>query len=707
VVRWGRYRKSFATIGAILIVSCIGLTVWEGFASNAPIADPVISHDVRILRDTYGVPHIFGKTDADVAYGLAYAHAEDDLLHIEDTLAAVRGRNGAIHGADGAKFDFVSALLDARGVANRGYTTQLSPETRGLVEAYAAGINRYVSLHPSEPRLRNLFPVTGRDIVAGFALRSPFFFGLDSTLGALGDDRLPPRDSGPANERGSNAMAVAGSRSTDGVTRLISNSHQPWTSAESWYEVTVHSAQGWDFAGALFPGAPFPLLGHNKNLGWTNTVNRPDLIDVYKLTLDGDKTHYRYDGKWLPLEAKRIWLHVKYGPFVLPIPKNVYRAVQGPVFMNKRGAFAIRYAGFGDVRQVEQYYKLNKAQDFAAWRKVMDIGSVPATNFVYADAKGNIAYLYNAHFPHRAPGFDYKGVLPGDTARNVWTDYEPARAEPQYVNPATGYLFNANNTPFLATGAGANLKREAFSSLLGVETYMTNRAQRLSELFATATAHNAKISRDALLSIKFDKGYSKAAWAGPWINTLLAVPVGDAPELAKAQALIRQWDWKMDGTNPADTLVALCLRNASRPAYIGEPMPDPKATLRDAVALLMKYYGRIDPPLSAAMRIQHGSVDVPAIGGPDAVRAIYWDPEKTKLSGKLSGNNGDGFIMLMEWGKDGVVHSHSIMPFGDATSHPESKHYADQSGLFAQQKFKPVWTSELDIRTHLEREYRP
>lgn len=699
--------KAAGVVGVVGLVVGLGLASWDGLASDAPTPDPVTTHDVRILRDTFGVPHIYGKTDADVAYGLAFAHAEDDLIHIEDTIAAVRGRSGAINGADGAKIDFVSAILDARGVSERGYTIQLSPDTRALVEAYAAGINHYVALHPDEPRLAHLFPITGRDIVAGFALRSPFFFGLDSTLAALGEDKLPPRDSGPLNERGSNALAVAGSHAPDGVTRLISNSHQPWSSAESWYEVTVHSEQGWDFAGALFPGAPFPLLGHNKALGWTNTVNRPDLIDVYKLTLDADGTHYRYDGKWLPLEQHRVWLRAKFGPFILPIPKTVYRSVQGPVFMNKLGAFAIRYAGFGDVRQVEQYYRLNKTQDLAAWRNVMSMGGVPATNFVYADAKGNIAYLYNAHFPHRAPGFDYKAVLPGDSSRDVWTTYEPNSVEPHYINPASGYLFNANNTPFLATGAVANLQAQDFSPLLGVETYMTNRAQRLSELFAQATTRDPKISRDALLTIKFDKAYSKASWAGPWIAKLLAVPTDNAPDLAKAQTLLRGWDWKLDGASRADTLAALVLRNAARPAYRGEPMPDPTTTLGDAVGFLMRAYHRLDPPLGEAMRIQHGNADVAVLGGPDAVRAISWDVDKAKASGKLVGNNGDGFVMVMEWDTTGHVHSESIMPFGNAASRPQSPHYSDQAALFARQQFKPVWMDEADVRAHLERAYRP
>ncbi len=324
------WQKIALGIVALIVVVAVGLMVWEPLAAAAPTADPKVAHDARIRRDDFGVPHIDGKTDADVAYGLAYAEAEDDFATIEELLAAIRGRSAAISGAEGAKIDYVGALIDAQGQGARGYTT-LSPATRALVEAYAAGLNRYADTHSSEVRLSRLFPVTGRDVVAGFALRSPFFFGLDRTLGALAEDKLPPRDGSPASERGSNAFAVAASRSTDATTRLISNSHQPWTGGVAWYEVVLHSDAGWHFAGALFPGAPFGLVGHNETLGWTNTVNRGDLIDTYKLVLDGDGTHYRYDGAWLPLETHRVWLHVKVGPFVLPVPKTIARSRQGPV----------------------------------------------------------------------------------------------------------------------------------------------------------------------------------------------------------------------------------------------------------------------------------------------------------------------------------------------------------------------------------------
>ena len=195
------WQKIALGIVVVIVVVAIALMVWEPLAADTPAADPQVAHSARIRRDDFGVPHIDGKTDADVAYGLAYAEAEDDFATIEELLAAIRGRSAAISGAEGAKIDFVGRLIDARGQAERGYAT-LSPATRALVEAYAAGLNHYADTHSSEVRLGRLFPVTGHDVVAGFALRSPFFFGLDRTLGALAEDKLPPRDGSPASERG-------------------------------------------------------------------------------------------------------------------------------------------------------------------------------------------------------------------------------------------------------------------------------------------------------------------------------------------------------------------------------------------------------------------------------------------------------------------------------------------------------------------------
>ena len=695
------YKSALSVVAAIVIIA-IGLMVWEPLAAVRPGADPVTAHSARIRRDNFGVPHIDGASDADVAYGLAFAEAEDDFATIEELLAAIRGRSAAISGADGAKLDYISALVDAQGQAERGYAT-LSPATRVLVEAYAAGLNRYADTHASEVRLSRLFPVTGHDIVAGFALRSPFFFGLDRTLGALADGKLPPRDGSPADERGSNAFAIAGARSTDGVTRLVSNSHQPWTGGVAWYEVVLHSAQGWHFAGALFPGAPFGLVGHNDTLGWTNTVNRGDLIDTYKLVLDGGATQYRYDGQWLPLETHRVWLHVRFGPFVLPVPKTIARSRQGPVVTNALGSFAIRYAGFGDVRQVEQYYRLNKATTLAEWRSAMAMQAVPATNFVYADAAGHIAYIYNMRFPRRAPGFDWRGVLPGDISRAVWTTYEPITADPTYVDPPSGWLANSNNTPFVATGGGDNLDPSSFSPLLGIETYMTNRAYRFRDRFAALGT--AKISRADLMAIKFDKAYSHEGWAGVWLARVLAVdPKGDK-DVAAAQALLRTWGWTLDGTNRADALALFVLSSAAGQGYRGDPLPDAAARLKADVAFLLTHAHRLDPPLTDVLRIVRGTTDVAVTGGPDALRAMY--THEDTATGKRVGYDGDSYVMVVEWGVDGKVRSESIQPYGSAIERPASPHYSDQSALFAAEKFKPVYFDEASLMGHVERDYRP
>lgn len=679
-----RWLQGLLAVAALLAAIFVGLASWDNLSARGSLPDPAKRRDVRIVRDGFGVPHIHGKTDADVAYGIAIAHAEDDFRNIEEIVAAIRGRLGAITGQDGAGIDYAGALLGANATAAAHYD-ELSPATRALVEAYAQGLNEYAAKHPAEQRLRGLFPINGRDIVAGFMLRSPFFFGLDRPLSALAAGKAVPRDAGPADERGSNAFAVAGRRSSDGATRLIVNSHQPWSGGVSWWELVVHSDEGWDFAGALFPGAPYPLLGHNRNLGWANTVNRPDLIDIYALKLDESGDSYRYDGAWRRLEKRTVWLRVKFGPLVLPVPREILRSVHGPAIRNERGVFAIRYAGFGDVRQVEQYYRLNKARNFAEWRQIMAMQAISGTNFVYADAAGHIGMFYNARFPARAKGFDWRGVLPGDTSKAVWTRYLPWKADPMIVDPPAGWVANSNNNPFLSTAPADEPSAGDFPAEMGVESFVTNRALRYQALFAALG--DRPISRADLLRIKFDKGYAKDGWAGRWLARIAAVDTSSAPDLAAAQALLARWDWTLDGQGPADTLVTVVIAPAARTAYLGVPLADPATALREAVDAVQKPFGRLEVPLGDYQRLRRGKLDLPLYGGPETLRAIIG---KTAPDGRRVADNGDGFIMLIEWPKAGPVRSQSVHQFGAATIRTASPHYADQSPLFATERWKPV-----------------
>ncbi|WP_448502984.1 penicillin acylase family protein [Sphingomonas sp.] len=702
-------------IGIVLVLLvaaiAIGLMVWEPLAAGRAEAPPPRAYDVAIARDRFGVPHIFGATDADVAHGIGYAHAEDDFETLQHVVAMTRGRLGAITGADGAKTDYVAHLLDVRATVARDYAGQPA-DVRALLDGYAAGLNLYAERHPEEVRLARLFPVNGQDIAAGFVLRSPFFTGLENVLGALGEGNDLPAEralpdapnvtpAGPPEiEKGSNAWAVAPSRSDDGATRLVSNSHQPWRGAVAWYELVVHSREGWDFAGATFPGAPYPLLGHNRTLGWTNTVNRPDIIDVYRLNMAGEG-RYRLGGREIALTRRRVWLPVRWGPFVLPIPREVMASEHGPVMANDRGHFAIRYGGRDQLRMVEQYYRLTKARDFAEWQRAMAIQGIPGTNFIYADARGNIGLFYNAAFPARRPGFDYAGILPGDRPEAIWRGIAPWSAVPKNINPTSGYIINANHSPFVAAGPSSELRRQDFSPLLGIEEDMTNRGVRSIELME---AHPV-VSQATLEAIKFDTSVSRNSWAGRWFEAMLALdPQGDKA-VADAQALLRRWDWNYDGQGPADALAVLVLREGNRWHYPRKEQADPRVALKQSAEHLARHFGRIDPPLGELLRLRRGRVDLPLDGGPDVLRAMaLWDVEK---DGRLAVRHGDSFLQFVEWDREGRVRSKSINPFGAATTRPRSPHYADQAELFVAKRFKPTWFDPAELRGNITRAYRP
>ena len=713
-------RLGWATLG-LLLVSLIGLMVWEPLVAEPGEAPAPRIYTAEIIRDEFGVPHIYGKTDADAAYGIAVAHAQDDFFTLQDVIAMSRGRYGAVAGEEGAAVDYVYHLLDARGTAQRQFKG-LPADTRALFDAYASGLNSFAADHPGEVKLDNLFPVNGEDVAAGFALRQPFFFGLNNVIEPLVSNKPLAPEFGPAigpqpanapnvtaaaeaplgnpgplpsgeeaAMSGSNAFAIAPEKSGDGVTRLVSNSHQPWRGGVAWYELVVESGQGWHFAGANFPGSPFPFLGHNENLGWTNTVNRPDMVDIYKLEMDASGTRYRLDGKWLPLEETSFTLPVKLGPLVLPVPRTVYRSRHGPVIINDSGAYAFRYGGIDNLGQLDAYYRLNKAKNFAEWQAILARMDIPSTNFIYADREGNIGYFYNAAMPDRKVGPDWRNVLPGNDSSLIWDGPVSFDDIPQIVNPASGWLFNANNSPFSAAGPGSDLSPADFAPEMGVELKTTNRAARAAKLMAAA----GKIDRATLERIKYDTAYEREGYVARMLDGVAALDLADSPDLAKAQTLLGQWDLTSDNVGRADALALLMIRPFMSAEYQNKPEPAPRAALQDAVAHLQAHFGRIDPPMSDLLRLRQGNVDLPLDGGSDTLRAsTLWDVDD---DGRLSVRHGDSFLMFMEWGPGQKVQSQSIMPYGAATTRADSAHFADQARLFVEHKLKPVHFWRADV----------
>jgi penicillin amidase/acyl-homoserine-lactone acylase len=447
---WKRWQKILVVV-VLLVIAFAIYVFWPISEDLSYLASAGDGYNIRILRDTWGVPHIFGETDANVAFGLAYAHAEDNFLTIQQVLAAAKGVSGQINGPDAAPIDYMLQLLRIPETVDAKYETEIDPEVRQLVEAYANGLNQFAALHGDET-LPGLFPVSGRDVIAGFMQRTPLFFGLDRALGELfaeerqreiSQKELPVTDIGlfrsgrtlsPYSEWiGSNTFAVSPERTANGETFLAVNSHQPWEGSVTWYEAHLHSEEGWDAVGGVFPGAPLILHGHNQSLGWAFTVNSPDLIDIYVLDINPENPNqYQFDGQWRELEIREVPLKVKLvGRLFWTVKQEALWSVYGPTVRQPHGTYAIRYASMGEIGYVDQWLKLNKARNLEEWQAAMASGPIPMFNAGYADKEGNIYYLYNGRIPVRVEGYDWELYLPGDTSETLWTEYLPFDELPQ------------------------------------------------------------------------------------------------------------------------------------------------------------------------------------------------------------------------------------------------------------------------------------
>ena len=698
-------------VGVVLVAGLAGCPKMNEAEVAACIA-AAGKYDVKILRDTWGVPHVFGKTDADTAYGLGYAHSEDDFATIQEVLLATRGMLASVKGMSSAPIDYMAHMMRAREVVDEKYETDISPEVRAVCEAYADGVNHYAALHLDEA-VRNLFPVTGKDVVVEFVIVSPMFFGLDSTVKGLFEDKRQEEVTvkkaatataqSPAKRvpMGSNTFAVGPRRSADGKTRININSHQPLTGPVAWYEAHLHSEEGWDCVGGLFPGSPIILHGHNRHLGWAHTVNRPDLVDIYVLDINPENPNqYKFDGEWRDLEVGTVKLKVRvFGPLRWTVERELLWSVHGPVVRRPHGTYAIRYGGMGEIRQVEQWYRMNKAKNFDEWMDAVRIRGLSSFNIGYADREGNIYYAYNARLPIRAEGYDWKKYLPGDISETLWTEYLPFEKLPQVLNPPSGFIQNCNNCPFHTTTGEGNPNPDDYSDALGIETLMTNRALRALELLGG----DESITEEEFYAYKFDVAYSEKSPIPGVRQAILDATPADDPVVKEALDVFRAWDLRTDKGNTGAAIAITTLEPIVRAVYFDREPPDYVKTFTKNAHKLHEAFGRIDVPWAEVNRLRRGGLDLGLSGGPDTLRAAYGHMGE---DGRLWVHSGDCYILIATFDENGVT-SQSIHQFGAATLDETSQHYADQMPLFVECKMKPVWLDEADIRANLEREYRP
>ncbi len=660
---------------------------------------------VRITRDEWGVPHIRAKTDPDAAFGLAYAHCEDDFTFIQGSLVAARGELGRLVISKQAVVnDYYVRLFKIQEKVDRDYD-KISPQFRRVLDGYAAGVNYYVLTHPGAAR-NKFFPASGKDIAAGFIHKIPLFIGADHAMQKIlekppaVDDTIENPVAYNGTPIGSNAHAVSAGRTTDGSAFLNVNSHQPWEGPVAWYEAHVVSDEGWNMTGGTFPGAPVILHGHNDHLGWAHTVNSPDLVDVYKLTMDDAGEKYRLGESMRPLEKRREWLHMDTGLFDLPIPVTVYASEHGPVLESEKSFYAVRVSGIDRlVFAAEQWFRMNKAASLKEWKDAMRMQAIPMFNTVYADAK-NIFYVYNASLPaNREPNRSYRKVLRGDDPHLIWEDKPlPFDRLPSVENPPSGFIQSCNSSPFATTTGPGNPDRARFPVSMGIETRLSNRAIRSRELLSRP----GKISFEDFLRMKWDRTYAASSpMMELAVRPLLETFQAKTDDEKQALELLRSWNGRADDS-PGAALAILVYRPIWEATDMTRDAPPDRANaLREAIGFLKKHYGRLDVPLSEMQRMRRGNIDEPLLGGPDVLNAAH----SIENDGKLVGVAGDSYVLVVQF-RPARAESWSVHQYGDST-HPKSRHYADQMPLFLKRMLKSTLRNEADLRDHTECQYSP
>lgn len=662
--------------------------------------------NIQIVRDEWGVPHIFADQDHEVAYGLAWANAEDDFETMQQMLIAGQGKSGKILGKDGAKRDFLFQTFGIRRIVDEKFELVFSDEYKEYLDGYAQGLNAYAESYPDEVLLHGVFPVTGKDLVYGNVFAACIVSGAHNEVASI----IKGDYDGGSTWLGSNAMAFNANKTTDGSTILVVNPHQPMEGPFSWYEAHLCSNEGLNILGGLFPGGPSVFLGTNENLGWAHTVNKLDLVDVYKLRMsEDDRNMYQLDGEWFELDRRLTFLKVKLSNLLtVPVPKIMYWSKYGATVKSKDGNFyAVRLAANQRINTIEEIYRMNKAKNFDEFYEALSMEAHPRYNVIYADKEGNIMYLNNGLIPKRNENYNWSSVLPGDTSATLWTEFHPIQERPQIINPNCGYVFNTNNTPFNATSASENLNPKDYPAYFGFEAGDNNRSTRLVQLLEEYD----RVSLEDAKRMKFDCQLPDSSAFFSSIDNFMQLDPNCFPDVTESIVKMQDWDRRADKDSEAAGMYLLTYDYIFGKLGLGteafiEGMDVEDNLFVEAVTYakdhLLEYFETVDVTLGELQLHVRGDKEYGVSGFADVLAANYNMPY---TNGRFKTFVADSYVQFAQW-KDGYLSLESLHPYG-ASNRQWSKHYNDQMELYVNQKTKRMTLNRDEIFANAEKIYHP
>lgn len=719
--------RTVALLVFLMMVSCgekpqAEIEKWEAQAEN-----------ITIIRDDFGVPHIYGKTDADAVFGLLYAQCEDDFNRVEQNYIWATGRLAEVEGEDALYSDLRARLFMSEEEAKANYDK--SPEwLKELCNAFADGINYYLHTHPEvKPRLLTKFepwmPMyfsegsIGGDIERISVRKIKAFYESGMEIPEMEELKMKKEEE-MAEPQGSNGIAISGKLTTSGNAMLLINPH---TSFYFRGEVHVVSEEGLNAYGAVTWGQFFVYQGFNEKTGWMHTSTYTDVMDEFKETIvkNDDNLFYQYGEELRPVETSEVTLKYKDGDGAKEKTFPMYHTHHGPITHAVDKQWTASAMMWEPVKALEQSYIRTKKDGYNGFREMMDIRTNSSNNTVYADAEGNIAYFHGNFIPKRDASFNYKEPVDGSNPKTDWQGLHSVDENILVLNPENGWIQNCNSTPY-TSALEFSPKKEDYPNYMSIDRENFRGVHAIDLL-----KNKSGYTLDSLIELAHDPYLPAFEALIPGLIKAYYAHHDRNPKLQGAIDVLADWDFKTSKESVGMTLAhyygTRSYKKADRPegmtpmqliTYWGSESPkEEKLTLfEEVVDQLEADFGTWKMPWGEVHRYQRLNEDIrqpfddtkPSIpigfaSGRWGALAAYGERYNNGTK-KIYGTRGNSFVAAVEFGEK--VKAKTILA-GGQSGNPDSPHFDDQIQMYANVNWKDAAFYKEDVLNRAVKTYKP